>query len=296
MSILRGLEPHPGRVTSAAVLLGLLVGCGHTEPSSPPAGTQEVATDVPSGGESVAPVDSPAAPAPRLAPLPPELRDAARLNRQGRFEAARSLTKRYAARNPDDGRAEFILGLTYHQAGNHGPATPHFERALALAPDYYLTHLYFGDSLFLVGDMAGARREYEAYGAAQPSEPLAHYSVGLVDLEEADLDDAEARFREAIALFDRMRGDNPRLYAARSGARARCHARLADVHFARDEYDAARDELIASTTIAPGNISAFHALSLVYRRLGENDLADQALDRYKSDRQAIIDRRRRSGG
>ena len=53
-------------------------------------------------------------------------------------------------------------------------------------------------------------------------------------------------------------------------------ARLGDLHFARDDYPAARDELLEATRIWPHNISAFFTLSLVYRRLGEDALAEQA--------------------
>jgi tetratricopeptide (TPR) repeat protein len=222
-------------------------------------------------------------------PMPALLAQAYRLASQGQLEPARDLAMHYMKGSPDDARAEFLVGMTYHQAGNHAPALPHLERAVKLAPDDRRARRYYAESLFMLGDVEGARREHEAWLDANPDDPVAHYSIGLVDLEEANLDDAASRFRTAIGLFDRMRETDPRRYAAQSAARARCHARLADVHFARDDYEAARDELIESTTIEPRNISAYFTLSVVYRRLGEPELAEDALEHYEAARQAIID-------
>jgi tetratricopeptide (TPR) repeat protein len=230
-----------------------------------------------------------ARPLPMPAPLPPPLVEVLRLNGLGRFEEARALARRYTEANPADGRGPLMIAMTYHQAGNHQPAVPHFERALELSPDYYLTRRCFGVCLFMLGDLAGARHQYQVLLAADPEEPEAHYGIGTVDLEEGHLAEAEARFRRAIELYGVMRQADPRRFLARRSDLARAHARLADVHFARGEYEAARDALLASTTIEPGHISAFYALSLVYRRLGEDALADQALQRYESVKATMLE-------
>ena len=194
-------------------------------------------------------------------------------------------------RDPKEGRAEVLIGITYQRAGNFGPALPHFEQAVRLRPTDMIARRYLGECLFSLGELERARLEFEAWVDEAPAEPIAHYSVGLVDLEEARLEEAESRFRRAIDLFEAMRQASPEAYAVRSAARARCHARLADVHFARDDYERARDELLASTRIEPRNISAYFTLSVVYRRLGDHGRADEALETYEAARQAIIEQR-----
>jgi tetratricopeptide (TPR) repeat protein len=197
---------------------------------------------------------------------------------------------------PNDGTHTAVTSNAYRIGASH-PVTAYqfnpLENVNVFSNDASLllptSYRYFGECLFMLGDLAGARREYEAFRDADPDEPESNASIGLVDLEEARLDDAESRFRHALDLYDAMREANPRLHAARAASRARCHARLADVHLARDEYEAARDELIASTTIEPRNISAFFTLNLVYRRLGQTALAEDALARYDTARRAIID-------
>lgn len=223
----------------------------------------------------------------RPEPLPPELREVLVLQGAGRIDEARARAERYVEEHPDDGRGHAMVGLTWHKAGNYERALAEFRRALELSPDFYLTRRYSGESLFLLGDLDGARHEFEALNAADPGEPQGEYGLGTVELEEAHLDAAEAHFRRAIELYEALGRSDARRLRARGPELAQCHARLADVHFARGEYGAAREELVASTTIEPGNISAFYALSQVERRLGHDAEAQRALERYESAKAAI---------
>lgn len=282
------VRAHLKRAGGVAALAAavVLVGCEREEPSRDAATPSEAkAVESPAPSSSGGPHALPAA-----------LEEAGRLCAMGRFDEARAMAEAYASEHPEDGRAAFTIGLTYHLAGNHGPAVAPFERAVTLDPAFLPARRYLGECLFMLGDLDGARAQYEALREAAPEDPEGAYRVGLVDLEEARLDEAEARLREAIGLFDRLARTDPRQFAARRATVARCHARLADVYFARDEYEAARGELIAATTIEPRNISAFFTLSQVYRRLGRDDLADRALERYEEAKRAIIEGKREGGG
>ncbi len=228
----------------------------------------------------------------RRRPLAPELREVTRAVEEQRFEDGQELAQRFVDSHPDDGQAHFLLGMTYYWTGNFGAARPWLERALELEPDIHVIHDSLGYALFMLGDLGGARREYEAFLAVAPGEPKGHYGVGLIELEETQLAEAEARFRRAIELFDGLQRSDPRQVATRLPELAECHARLGEVHFAGEDFEAARAELALATTICPGNISAFYTLSVVHRRLGEEELADQAAARYESARQAILARQR----
>ena len=231
----------------------------------------------------------------RPRPLPEALKLVYRAIASGSFEEARRLARDYLAAHPRDGQASFMIGLSYFRTDNHGAARPYFEQALAFDPDYTLTHEYLGESLFLLGDLAGARREYEALRSAIPTDPKAEVRLGMIDLEESRLDEAARRFQRALELFEDLRERDPRLHEGRRSELASLHARLGDLHFARDDYAAARDELLEATRIFPQNISAFFTLSLVYRRLGEEALAEEAAARYESARRAILERRGSTG-
>jgi tetratricopeptide (TPR) repeat protein len=222
--------------------------------------------------------------------LAPDLVPVYRLIAQGRFEPARSMAQQVLAARPHDAQAMLLIGLTYAKADNHGAAEPWFERSLASDPDYYIGHEYRGDSLFRLGRLVEARRHFEAFLGVVPDEPKAHYQLGLVDAEEGKLTDAEARFRRAIELMQELREREPRVYATRTPELAGYHARIADLHVARGAYEAARDELILATELCPENISAFYTLSVVQRRLGDDERADAALARYEAARDAILAR------
>ena len=136
------------------------------------------------------------------------------------------MAQSYVRKHPLDGRGHLTMGYAYHSQGNYRPALPYFEKALELSPEYYLTHHFLGESLFLLGEMEASRAQHEAHLAADPTEPSALYGIGLVDLEESRLDAAEARFRDALALYDAMKKTNRRLYDSKKVGLARCHARL----------------------------------------------------------------------
>jgi tetratricopeptide (TPR) repeat protein len=231
---------------------------------------------------------APAASPPGPVRLAPELRDAARAMEERRYEAGRELARAYLAAHPEDGQAHYFVGLSHYWTGNYGAARPFLERALALAPELWFAHDHLGHSLFLLGELAAARREYEAYLAAAPEDPKGHYGLGLIDLDESALETAAARFRCALELHERLARENPARASARAAERAECHARLGEVHFARGEYEAARAELLRATALSPAIVSAFYTLSLVHRRLGEEELADRAAEHYESARQALI--------
>lgn len=217
-------------------------------------------------------------------PPPAELLEVLRLDGAGRRAEAWAVAQRYLGDHPADGRGHVMLGMLHRSAGNYERAAAELARALELSPDYFPARRYLAECRFLLGDLAGARREYAAWVEADAREPMGQLGLGVVALEEARTDEAEQHLRRALALFAELEARDPRRFQARRADRADCHARLADLHLARGEYEAARDELLASTRIEPGHISAFHALSLVYRRLGEERLAGEALAHYERER------------
>jgi Flp pilus assembly protein TadD len=221
----------------------------------------------------------------RPRPLASELREVGRLVERQRFDEARELARKFVEAHPDDGQGLYILGMTYYWTGNFGAARSWIEQAVAAEPDIAIAHESLGYCLFMLGELGEARREYEAFAALLPGDPKGPYGLGLIELEEANLDEAAARFARAIELFDAL---DLAARATRAPELAECHARAGEVRFARGELAAARSELEQATAICPGNISAFYTLGLVYRRLGEEELADECARRYEAARRALV--------
>ena len=221
--------------------------------------------------EATAPATSTASTAP--IPLGPELQAAAGLIGRQQTDSARVRLGPFIEAHPDDGKAAFLMGLTYHREKRYALARPWFESAAALAPEYHPTHHFHGWCLYYLGDMQGARAAFDRHLAFLPAEGDSHFALGLIALDEDRLDDARQRFRRAIELQQ----DNPRRVRDVSKA----HARLADVHIRRGELEVARDELEIATSLWPQHYTAFYKLSRVLNRLGDNEAADEAFRLYR---------------
>ena len=245
-----------------ALLLGVCApGCG---------GKPDDAGVEPAKPEAAPAPTPPGAPPPALGP---QLTAVAKLIGQQQTEAARDRLTPYLQQHAEDGRAEFLMGLSYHREKRYTQARPRFERAVELAPDYHPAYHFLGWCLYYLGELSPARAAFERHLDWMPNEGDSHFGLGLIDLDEDRLDAAEQRFRRAIEL----QADDPR--DRRDVSKA--HARLADVYIRRDEVEAARAELEIATELWPQHYTAFYKLSRVLNRLGETEAAQQAFRQYQ---------------
>jgi tetratricopeptide (TPR) repeat protein len=248
-------------VVGVVLAVATAAGCG---------GKPDDTSAAPAPPEPPAPVaTAPAAPP----PLGPELTAIARSLKPQDNDAARRSLEAYLQQHPEDGRAEFLMGLSYHREKRYAQARPRFERAIELTPEYHPTYHFLGWCLFYLGRMPAAREAFEAHLARMPTEGDSHFGLGLIDLDEDRLDDAETRFRRAIEL----QAGNPR----RRKDVSKAHARLADVYLRRDDLAAARTELETATRLWPQHYTAFYKLSRVLNRLGETEAAQEAFGQYE---------------
>jgi len=202
----------------------------------------------------------------------------------GRYDEARRRIEDFLERTPDDGRAVFLLGLTYHRQKKYSAARPYFERALLLAPDHHVVNHFLGYCLHELGELDEARAAFERHLASVPDEADSHYGLGLVEMEDGRLDEAAERFHRAIVLTEQLRTTDPAAFARRRRDLAKFHARLGDVHLAGDDPAAARDALMLAVEIDPDLYPAWFRLSTVHRRLGDEAAADEALREFEEAR------------
>lgn len=226
--------------------------------------------------------------APRRPTLAVELRPAAGALDRGELAGARAIAEAFLAAHPGDAQASFLIGLSFAYADNHGAARPFLEAALEAAPDFDLAWEPLARTRFLLGDLAGARAAYAEFARRVPADPKGPHGLGLVELEESRLAEAEAHFREALALLDALERADPRQGMARRGERSEAHARLGDVCFARGDLAGARREFTTAVGLSDGNLSALYTLGLVHRRLGEEELARAVEARYEEARRARL--------
>ena len=119
------------------------------------------------------------------------------IGRRKTAEARKQLAA-YLSDNADDGRAEFLVGLSYHREKSYGRARPHFVRATELSPGYHQTYHFLGWCLYYLGDARAARDAFEEHLAFVPDEGDSHFGIGLIYLVEERLDYAQARIQKAL--------------------------------------------------------------------------------------------------
>jgi tetratricopeptide (TPR) repeat protein len=263
-------------VTFRAVsLVAMLFACGVTGCEGKPAASGG-GPAVPAAGTPVASQPPPvAAPGPADAEaqdLGKDLAPFLQLVRQGRTDAARSQLESYRREHPGNGRAAFVLGLTYHREKRYALARPLFEEAARLDPGYHTTYHFLGWCLYYLGEPDASRAAFEKH-LTFVDEGDSHFGIGLIDMDRDDLDAAEARFRRSIAI---QQDDE-----SRRRELSKAHARLGDVYLRRDDLQGAKAELLLATELWPQHYTAYFKLSRVLARLGEAEAADQAFQLYR---------------
>ena len=143
---LQPLFPRPARrvgvpAVLAAVLATGSAGCDRPAPETPAAPPPPAAVTPPP--DAAAPTEALTAP----------LSDHFRLIEQQRTGAARVRLRKHLNRNPDDGRAAFLFGLSYHREKRYALARPWFEQAIEHAPEYDPAWYFFGWALYYLGEV-----------------------------------------------------------------------------------------------------------------------------------------------
>ena len=118
------------------------------------------------------------------------------LHRAGRFVEAETLYRRILAIQPDHFDSLHLLGVCYHQRGEHAQALRQIDAALKLNPDSASAHSNHGATLRELKRLDEALACYEKALALKPDHAEALYNRGnaLRDLH---------RFVEAVASYDR---------------------------------------------------------------------------------------------
>ncbi len=214
------------------------------------------------------------------APLPPPgfLKGCLALIEQKRYEQARQLLAPVVAGHPGWARAHFYLALTYHKENRYERARELFQHALQLDPEEHSIRLFYGWCLYYLGQLAASREMFDSLLAAKPEYPDAIFALGLIDFDDDDIDSASGRFRKAIALARKGKDE---------ATEAKARARLADVLVRSGELQLARDELVRSIELNPGNYETYFKLSRVLQRLGDSKGADAARRDHDRVRQRV---------
>jgi Flp pilus assembly protein TadD len=101
--------------------------------------------------------------------------------------------------DPEDPRALYGLGWTYHLAGESGPAQDAFTQLVRFHPDNALGHRGLGSVRMARGDLPGAREALQTAVKLAPDDVRAGQSLALLELNAGDPTEALARIDAVVA-------------------------------------------------------------------------------------------------
>lgn len=211
------------------------------------------------------------------APLPPPgfLKGCLALIEQKRYEEAREMLGPAVANHPEWARAHYYLALTYHKQNRYERARELFRRALELDPQENSVRLFYGWCMYYLGELEASREMFESFLATRPDYPDAIFALGLIDFDDDEIESSRRRFLKVVQLADRQKDPS---------TESKARARLADVHIRTGDLAGARAELARSIELNPANYETYFKLSRVLERLGDEEGAEKARQKYREAR------------
>jgi len=193
----------------------------------------------------------------------------------GRRDWARPELAKLAEASPANPLYSYWTGRLDYDDGQYAIAVKSLKRALELDPRYMRAHDNLGLCYEALGRFDEAERSWEEAirlnGEQQAKSPWPALNLGLLFTRLDRLDEAEARFRESLAsdpLFPQAR--------YQLGITLEKKGRLAE----------AVAELEEAARLDPAYPEPQYALSRLYRRAGDKEKADRALQRFQTIKKA----------
>jgi len=212
---------------------------------------------------------------------------------RGQYAAARPHLESILDADAGHGRATFLLAYTHHKEKRYARARPLFERALEIGPTFekaFGIFYMYAWCLWYLGEPDGAAAAFEAALEFKPDERDAWFGLGLVALEENEIDEAERRFAKAIEIGEQLAAASPddtRLAAQLKRDRAKAEAGLGDVELRRENYEAARARFETCVSLHPTAYEAWFKLHRIHSRLGDSSKAELALRMHAQAKRAL---------
>ena len=246
---------HSGVMAALCLLLMTLSsGCGEESTTDKPSSVSEGsgALKSPSGND-------------------PRFEIARRLLRSGDFNGTEVLLEAILAEHPDNARAMFLLGVSIQKQKRYEAALARFDSAIKMNqsfPEEAHEDHFRGWCLYHLGRLDEAKSAFNAHAELFPDEGDTQFGLGIIALDQGDLELATTHLERAIELQSSLDG--------RKREVAKAHARLGDVHLGLDRLDDARESYHTAVKRWPDHYEAWSKLARVLDRVGEPEMAERA--------------------
>ena len=176
----------------------------------------------------------------------------------GKFNAAVKHYEKAIAIKPDYSKAHFNLGVTLQELGQGDVAVQSYEKALVIEPDYAEAHNNLGIALKELEQLDAAVESFKKAIAIKPDYVEAHYSLGTTFQELNQLDDAVKSYKEVVTIQPDF---------------AEMHNNLGVILNKLNQKDAALKSLERAVSIKPDFEEAHNNLGNVLKELNQHDAA-----------------------
>jgi tetratricopeptide (TPR) repeat protein len=182
---------------------------------------------------------------------------------------------RFQQLEPDSARSHILLGDIYHQLERHDDAQAEYQKALALAPGDPAALLGLASAYLSNNNNDGAIETARAGLARSPDDPELNLIMGEAMLAKNDYAGAEPCLRKALQAKPQMV--------------SHVHALIGRVYAETGRTGEAIEELkLGASSDEDGAIQ--YLLARLYRKIGNAEAANAALERMKIIRQQRRDR------
>jgi len=117
-----------------------------------------------------------------------------------RYANAATRLETFLRLNPNNAEAHVLLGQSYQNLNQPGPAIVHYKRALALSPVLDLIHYRLGLAYQTQGQMQDAIEEFKKEIASNPQNYDPYWHAGEIEFNQGDLDAAKEFFQDGVGV------------------------------------------------------------------------------------------------
>jgi tetratricopeptide (TPR) repeat protein len=104
----------------------------------------------------------------------------------------------YSTQFPKPAVKEFKRGQEADRAGKRDEAIRHYQKAVAIAPDYYFAHNNLGSDYLSMSDLPAARKEFQRVVELNQSDAAAYFNLSNVCMLSGQLPDAKQYLDEGM--------------------------------------------------------------------------------------------------